>query len=101
MSSRRRLSGGISMCTTFEAVVQIFAELAGGHVLLQIPVRGGNDAHVHGDRIGRADGTNHVFLENAQQLHLQTRRHVADLVEHQRAATRPPGTGRGARAWRP
>ncbi len=40
------------------------------------------------NRVRRADGANHVFLQHAQQLHLQARRHVADLIEHQRAAIR-------------
>jgi hypothetical protein len=47
---------------------------------------GGDHAHVHGNRVGGADRADVVLLQDAQQLHLQAHRHVADLVEQQRAA---------------
>ncbi len=67
-------------------------------------MRRGNDAHVDRDRLGRSDGPNLVLLQHAQQLHLQTHRHIADLIEQQRAAVggleqaflRSSSTGEGA-----
>jgi hypothetical protein len=49
---------------------------------------GRHDAHI--DRLGlrRADRPYRPLLQHAQQLHLQRRRHVADLVEKQRATVR-------------
>ena len=69
-----------------EAVVQILAEVTAHDQLLQVAVRGGDDAHVDRRRLGAADRAHLVLLQHAQQLDLQTHRHVADLVEHQRAA---------------
>ena len=45
-----------------------------------------NDAHIDFLRTGAADRPHLVFLQHAQQLDLQAHRHVADLVQHQRAA---------------
>ena len=44
--------------------------------------------HAHIDRLGarRADRAHRAVLQHAQQLDLQRQRHVADLVEEQRAA---------------
>ena len=39
-----------------------------------------------GDGLGAAHGTHLVLLQDAQELDLQARRHVADLVEQQSAA---------------
>jgi hypothetical protein len=69
-----------------QPIVEIFAEVTSHDQLLEIPVRGGNDAHIHSHRIGAADGADLVLLQHAQQLDLQAHGHVADLIEHQRAA---------------
>ena len=53
---------------------------------MQVAMRGGDDAHVGRHRLGAADRANLVLLQHAQQLHLQAHRHVADLIEQQRAA---------------
>ena len=45
-----------------------------------------NDAHVDVFRLGAADRPHLAFLQHAQQFDLQAHRHVADLIEHQRAA---------------
>ena len=39
-------------------------------------------------RVGAADRPHLLLLEHAQELHLQAHRHVADLVQQQRAAVR-------------
>ena len=84
-----------------QAVVEVLAELPADHQLLQIAVRGRDHAHVDRDRIGAADRADHVLLQHAQQLHLQAHRHVADLIEHQRAAVGRLEQAAVRRAWRP
>ena len=69
-----------------EAVIQVFAEAALADQRLQVLVRGGDDAHVHLHRVAGADALERHLLEHAQQLDLHLRRHVADLVQEQRAA---------------
>ncbi len=86
MSSRRSSQGRQAHVHDVQAVVEILAEVTFTHHLLQVAVRCRYDAHVDVDRIGRADRPNLVFLQHAQQLHLQAHRHVADLVEQQGAA---------------
>ena len=51
-------------------------------------MRGGDDAHVHGKRLGAADALEGLLLEDAQELHLRAGREVADLVEEERAFVR-------------
>ena len=65
---------------------QILAELALGHAIFQVLVRGRDDAHVHLDRRLAADAIELAFGQHAQQARLQRQAHVADLVEEQRAA---------------
>jgi len=87
-----------------EAVKEILAEGPGGDGLAQVPVGGGDDAHVHGPGLGVAQGFDLVFLEHAQDAGLQGKRHVADFVEEDGAAAAgfekadlvPVRTGEGA-----
>ena len=71
-----------------EAVVQVLAELTAGHQLMQIAVRGGDDAHVDLHRFLAPDRTDVIFLQNAQQLDLKPHGHVADFIQQQRSALR-------------
>jgi hypothetical protein len=64
-----------------EPVVEILAETPRPHRLLEVPVRGGDDAHVHLADGGVAHTLDLALLEDAQQPRLERRRHVADLVE--------------------
>ena len=65
--------------------LEIAAELAAGHRLLRVLVRGGHDAHVDG-RFGlAAQSAQLAVFEDPQQLGLGGHRHLADLVEQQRA----------------
>jgi len=50
-------------------------------LLSQILVRGGDHADVDLEGTVRPDGTHFPVLEDAQELHLQHRAHLADLVE--------------------
>ena len=45
-----------------------------------------DDPRVDRDRLAAADPLDHALLQEAQQLHLQRQRNVANLVEEQRAA---------------
>ena len=69
-----------------DAEVQILAELLLGDQLLQVLVGRAHDAHVDRNLLPAADALDHAVLQEAQQLGLQRQRHVADLVEEQRAA---------------
>ena len=69
-----------------EAEEQILAEQALLDQDAQVLVGGGDDAHVGLDRRAAADGGVFALLQHAQQPRLRLHRHVADLVEEQRAA---------------
>ncbi len=71
-----------------QPVVQILAEAVLRDHLAQIAVRRADDRDVHADRLRRAERIDDALLQYAQQPHLQRIRHVADLVEKQRAAVR-------------
>ena len=86
MSSRRSRRGGSLDRHHLEPMIKILAELALGDGLFQIAVGRRNQAHVDLDRLVAADAEHFPVLQHAQQLRLQGQRHVADLVEEQRAA---------------
>ena len=69
-----------------QAEEQILAEQALLDQQAQILVGGGDDAHVGLDRRAAADRRVFALLQHAQQPRLRLHRHVADLVEEQRAA---------------
>ena len=56
------------------------------HLLRQVAVGGGDDAHVDLDRALGADRVDLAFLQGAQQLDLHVQRQLADLVQEQGAA---------------
>ena len=69
-----------------EAVVQVTAEFAGLHRLLEVLVRCRDDAHI--DLLGRigTHGNDHAFLKEAQQAGLELKGQFAHFVEENRAA---------------
>ena len=71
-----------------EPVVEVLAEPAFLHRLLEVDVGGGDQAELGLDRLGAADALDLAFLNRAQQLGLQVEPQVADLVEEQRAVRR-------------
>ena len=87
-----------------EPVVQVVPERRPGRPPRERPVGGGDDAHVHLDRLGAADPEEGPALQHAQQLGLRGRRDLADLVEEDGAGVgqlepaQPPlgGAGEGA-----
>jgi hypothetical protein len=86
MSAARWRSGGRRIGNTAEAVVQVAAEAAGAHLVLERAVARGDDARVHGTRAVGPDGLHLVVLEDAEEARLHRRRGLGDLVEEDRAA---------------
>jgi hypothetical protein len=71
-----------------QAVVEILAERPIAHQRSQVAVRGGDHAHIDRHGLDRADRQHLFLLQHTQQARLQRRRHIADLVEEQRAVVR-------------
>ena len=68
-----------------QAVEQIFAEIAALDFFFEILVGGGDNADVHFNGFGGADGFKALLIQRAQQFGLGLERHVADFVEKERA----------------
>src|SRR6516165_6544598 len=82
-----------------DAVVQVLPKQALPNQLPQIVVGRGDDPDIGADRYAAADGRELALLKHAQEPGLGVDRHVADLVEKQRAALRllePPHASRGS-----
>ena len=62
--------------------------MSGAHLVLQLLVGCGDNAHVDRDHAVAADAHDRPFLDHAQQLALQRQRHLVDLVEEESAAVR-------------
>ena len=83
---------------------QILAERAFRDCPLEVAVAGGDQPDIDANRPRAADAIDLALLDGAQQLGLQPRLHLADLVEQQRAAigllepadAAGHGTGEGA-----
>ena len=71
-----------------DAEVEIAAQRAVRQRQVEIDVGGAHQPEVRGDGAGAADRPELALLQDAQQLGLQRRLHLADLVEEQRAAVR-------------
>ena len=69
-----------------EPVVQILAETFFGDFRAQVAIGGGDHPHVHFARRERSHPQHFLVLQHAQKLGLGGQRHVADLVQEQRAA---------------
>src|SRR5207253_2170385 len=65
---------------------EVAAELPLLHVLIEIAMRRADDADVDALRRRRAEREDLARLEHAEELCLRVERHVADLVEEERAA---------------
>ena len=87
-----------------QAIVEILAEVAGEHLGLEVAVGGRDHAQVELAHAAAADALRLVLLQDAQQLDLQVRGEIGDLVEEDRAAVGefelpgacPDGVGEGA-----
>jgi hypothetical protein len=77
-----------------QAVQEVGAEAAGGHLPLQVAVGGRDDAHVDVQRVVGADRLDLALLQRPQELRLHVQRQLADLVQEER---RPGGHAELAR----
>src|SRR5262245_13887916 len=68
-----------------QAEVQILAEQAGAHAFFQVAMAGADQLEVDFDRLFSSERDHPPRIENPQEARLQRMRHVADLVEEQRA----------------
>src|SRR5690348_16338275 len=71
-----------------QSMIEVFAETPGFDLASQIAVRRRDDARLHRSRLALADALERALLEHAQQLRLDLRRELGDLVEQQRALAR-------------
>ena len=85
MSSRRSRKGRKHDRDDVEPIEQVFAKCAVANGATEVAMRGRDDADIHLDLLRRADRTDGTALEHVEQLRLQRRRHLADLVEEQGA----------------
>src|SRR5256885_3071954 len=69
-----------------QAVEEIAAKPSGLDFLGEVPVGARDDADVDPEGLGAAYGPHLLLFDYAQQLHLEMQRHLADLVEKDRAA---------------
>ena len=76
-----------------EAVEEVLAHRPLRHRRLEVAVGGGDEPHVGLDVLRVADAPDLALLDGPQELDLQQRRDLGDLVEEQRAAV-----GRGEEA---
>src|SRR5689334_2982431 len=85
-------------------MVEILAKYSGADVFFQIPVCSYNYANVHADRAISPDSLDLALFQNAQQLRLHHRRHVANFIKKKGAPVGlfelagVPGGGSGERA---
>jgi len=68
-----------------QTIEKVLAEEPLADVLAEVPVGGRDDTHVGADRGASTDGRVFAFLKHAQEARLGLERHVADLVEEERA----------------
>ena len=71
-----------------EAKVEVLAEVSGRDAILEGLVGGRHDPGVGAQHPGAAQAVELLLLEDPQQLRLDGGRHVADLVQEERAAAR-------------
>src|SRR6266850_2404972 len=77
-----------------QTIEEIAAESPDLDFLGEVPVGTRDDADVHPHGLRAADRPYLFFLDRAQKLYLQVDRHLADLIEKDRAVV-----GRGEQAW--
>jgi len=68
-----------------DPIIKILAKPPFCHLGLKILVRGGNKPHVHTDFPRSSETKEHPRFDDAKQLSLERKTHVADLVEKQRS----------------
>ena len=69
-------------------VKQVLAEFIFAHARFQIAMRRHHHAHIHAHRLVAADALHFSFLQHSQQLGLHGQRHIANLIQKNRAVIR-------------
>src|SRR4029077_10640482 len=67
-----------------QAIVQVFAKKTLGHGFLKVFIGRGYNAHIDSDILVAAHTSELSFLNHAQQLDLNGRRRIADLIQKDR-----------------
>lgn len=88
ISSTRSRSARQAQADHIETMEQVLPEQALLDALFERLVGGRDDAHIHAHRLRPAHAVETALGQHAQQAGLQLDRHIADLVEEQRAAMR-------------
>src|SRR5207245_4378371 len=86
-SSLRSRNGGIDRDYA-QPIVEVFPESSGLHFLLEVPLGGADEAHIHLDRLVAADPLELPLLQYTQELDLHHRRDLPDLVQEDGALVR-------------
>src|SRR3977135_2455030 len=71
-----------------QAIVKIFAEFSLPHQRQQACIGGGNHPRIDAHYFATAQSLELFLLQKAKQFWLEAKRHVADLVEKERASLR-------------
>src|SRR2546422_2910520 len=69
-----------------QSIVDILAEPAGPHLALERHIGGGDEPHLHRDRLRASERLHLSHLQRTQQLRLGGERKIDDFIEEQRAA---------------
>ena len=85
ISSRRSTRRGRRYFDHRQAVVKIFPKLALGDQRAEIPIGGGDDAHVNRSGDGRTDALDLIILQYAQKFSLRRQRQFANLIQENHA----------------
>ena len=67
---------------------EVLSEIPLPHLLLDVSIRGGDDPHIHGNRLCSAHELELALLQDAEQLALQLHLHFADFVQQESAIIR-------------
>ena len=79
-----------------QSVVQVLAKLSIADCLFQVAPGGGNDPHIHAERLPPAQAFQSVLLQDAQKFRLRARRQLTDLIQEDRSCWTLARTGPSA-----
>ena len=82
-----------------DAIIEVGTEVAPSHCGLEVAIGGADETEIHLQRPCAADTFELAFLKDTQQLRLEGRRDLADLVEQQRNRRWRARSGRASAQW--
>src|SRR5687768_16248468 len=71
-----------------QAVIKILTEATSLDLGFEVPVGGGDDAHIHGSRALLTDSLKLAFLQHSEQLALELEGNFANFIKKKGAAVR-------------